>query len=88
MSDSSSSYSEDVEDHFESDLSSSSSDEDGEVELSGWEKLMSSGKQKMFFKFLEMLSCNEEPTYFDSVAEARALVKRHFPGKLFWQNVI
>ena len=31
MSDSSSSYSEDVEDHFESDLSSSSSDEDDEV---------------------------------------------------------
>ena len=60
------------------------SDEDSEVELSGWEKFMSSAKQKMFFKFFEMLPCTEAPTYFDSVAEARALVKRHFPGKHFW----
>ena len=56
-------------------------DDEDWTEKSALEEFILNSKKRLTFGFVQQLPGNDDATYFESEEEARALVKKHFPGK-------
>ena len=62
-------------------ISESEDDDEDWTDKSVMEEFILNSTQLLTYQFVKQLSFNDEATYFESEEEARALVKKHFPGK-------